>query len=157
MNVRVAAAARRAAAPWTLFALGLCLAASPAHARAEKVLPGRCARCHDADGSGRAARDSLREIPDFNNHKWQASRSDADLLVSILDGKGAHMPSFRGKVGDDEARALVASVRAFDPAPARRTTSAPPDEFERRFRELQEELNDLKKQFREVSAPRRKP
>ena len=91
-----------------------------------KSLPSRCTRCHDADGSGRSSRDRLGEIPDFNNHKWQASRTDAALLVSILDGKGSHMPSYQGKIGDDEARALVASVRAFNPEPAARRAGRRP-------------------------------
>jgi mono/diheme cytochrome c family protein len=117
-------------------------------------LPARCSRCHDTDGTGRAARDSLGEIPDFSNHKWQASRSDADLLVSILDGRGSHMPAYRGKLPEDEARALVASVRHFDPTPA---APAATGEFERRVRELEEELEELKRQFRDASAPPRRP
>jgi mono/diheme cytochrome c family protein len=133
-------------------------AARPAaQSEAAKGLPARCARCHDDDGTGRSSRDNLRDIPDFSDHKWQASRSDAALLVSILDGKGRHMPGFRGKVGDDEARALVGSVRAFDAAPPGARPAAASDEFERRFRELQAELESLKKQFREVSTPPRKP
>jgi mono/diheme cytochrome c family protein len=176
MNVRFRAGAPRAAAPWMLLFVGLAVAAPPARAEdppppkgaavrpaaqsteAGKPLPGRCARCHDADGTGRSARDNLHEIPDFSNQKWQASRSDAELLVSILDGKGRHMPGFRGKVADGEARALVASVRALDPAPAAaRPVSASQEDFERRLRELQKELDDLKKQFKDASAPRRKP
>ena len=173
MSLQTVAAAPRAAW-WFVFMWGLWLASSPSVSRAEdgspraalrstnagagaKRLQGRCARCHDADGTGRSSRDQFRDIPDFSNHKWQSSRSDAELMVSILEGKGSHMPSYRGKFGDEETRALVASVRAFDPMPTARRADTAPDDFERRFRELQEELDDLKKQFRELSAPRRKP
>ncbi|HKI34336.1 MAG TPA: c-type cytochrome [Gemmataceae bacterium] len=120
-------------------------------------LQARCARCHDADGSGSSSRDNFREIPNFGSHKWQASRSDAQLVVSILDGKGAHMPAYRGTLARDEARNLVAAIRGFDPVPAERRADDPPDDFERRFRQLQRELEDLKKQFKELSDPPRKP
>jgi mono/diheme cytochrome c family protein len=121
------------------------------------ALQQRCARCHDADGAGKSSRGNLKQIPDFTSHKWQSSRSDAELLVSILDGKGSHMPAYRGKVSDAEARKLVADVRALDPTPAvKAAADDASDDFERRFRRLQEELADLKKQFREVESQRRK-
>jgi hypothetical protein len=66
------------------------------------------------------------------------------------------MPAFGEKLSDKEARDLVAQVRAFDPASARRADD-PPDDFDQRFRRLQEDLEELKKQFRELSAPPRKP
>ncbi len=175
MSVRPVAAARRAAAPWMVLTLALCAVLRPARAEDEspprrpavraaahaavrpKDLPSRCVRCHGADGTGRDSRPSLREIPDFSNHEWQASRTDTELLVSILDGRGAHMPSYRGKVAEDEARALVASVRRFDATPDAPAPGWPATEFERRFRELEMELEDLKKQFRELSVPPRKP
>jgi mono/diheme cytochrome c family protein len=121
------------------------------------MLQPRCARCHDGNGTGNAARENLPEIPDFSSHKWQVSRTDAQLLASILDGKGNHMPPYRGKVNEREARDLVAQIRDLDPAPAARPPDSPPDDFERRFRALQEELGELKKQFREMSAPQHKP
>jgi mono/diheme cytochrome c family protein len=139
------------------------VAARAAGATASRgTLQARCARCHDEDGTGRSARERLAEVPDFSNHRWQASRTDAQLLVSILDGKGKHMPAYRGKLSEKEARDMVAQVRDLDPAQAVRQVDATPaaataDEFERRFKELQEELEDLKKRFRELSAAPRKP
>jgi mono/diheme cytochrome c family protein len=124
----------------------------------------RCARCHDADGTGRSARNNnVSEMPDFTSHKWQASRTDAQLLVGILDGKGKHMPAYRDKLTEKEARDMVAQLRGLDPAPAAPTpaaaapAAATADDFERRFRELKKELEDLKKQSREQSAPPPKP
>jgi mono/diheme cytochrome c family protein len=122
------------------------------------ALQQRCARCHDADGTGKSSRANLREIPDFSSHKWQSSRSDAELLVSILDGKGSHMPGFRGKISEDAARDLVAVVRAIDPTPAAKLAArGSQDDFEHRFRQLQDELAELKKQFKDLDVPRRKP
>ena len=75
----------------------------------------RCVKCHGADGTGNKARDGLPEIPDFTNVSWQARRADAQLLASILDGKGEDMPPQRGKIGEEQVRSLVAYVRAFAP------------------------------------------
>jgi mono/diheme cytochrome c family protein len=55
-----------------------------------------CVKCHGADGTGSPARASMPEIPDFTDASWQARRSDARLLASILDGKGKEMPPWRG-------------------------------------------------------------
>ena len=62
---------------------------------------------------GRAA--ACPEIPDFTNASWQARRADAQLLASILDGKGEDMPPQRGKIGEEQVHSLVAYVRAFAP------------------------------------------
>jgi mono/diheme cytochrome c family protein len=174
---RVLAAARRAgpsavrACPSILPVLLSLLGAAAARAEAQttsvrasirqgapaRTLEQRCARCHGADGTGKASHGNLDEIPDFSNHKWQVSRSDTQLFVSVLDGKGRHMPSFRGKLSDAEARTLVAAVRALDAMPAGRAAAREGmDDFERRFGELQEELADLKKQFRDLSESSRK-
>ena len=75
----------------------------------------RCVKCHGADGTGSGTRDRLSEIPDFTNASWQARRADAQLLASILDGKGEDMPPQRGKIGEEQVRSLVAYVRAFAP------------------------------------------
>jgi mono/diheme cytochrome c family protein len=108
-----------------------------------------CRRCHGADGKG-LKRQRLSEIPDFADAAWQASREDADLHVSILEGKGKHMPPFGHTIGEDEVRALVTYVRAFagrPPAPKVVAT-----DFDRRFRQLEAEMRELIRQFEEVSA-----
>src|SRR5262249_13765164 len=63
-----------------------------------------CANCHRADGTGSRVRRRHPGIPDFTDASWQAGRSDGQLRASILDGKGKEMPSFRGKVSDEQAR-----------------------------------------------------
>jgi uncharacterized membrane protein/mono/diheme cytochrome c family protein len=75
-----------------------------------------CMECHGADGTGRRARGRLPEIPDFTDASWQSRRADAQLMDSILDGKGEEMPPSRGEIDDEQARGLVAYVRAFGPA-----------------------------------------
>ncbi|MBI3016572.1 MAG: cytochrome c [Deltaproteobacteria bacterium] len=38
--------------------------------------------------------------------------SDSDLLKALLDGR-AKMPSFKGKISDDEATKLIQYLRTF--------------------------------------------
>src|SRR5215831_18799060 len=63
-----------------------------------KLFQQHCVKCHGADGTGKPARAQQPEIPDFTAASWQARRSNAQLLVSILDGKGQTMPDWRGTV-----------------------------------------------------------
>ncbi|HWY87341.1 MAG TPA: c-type cytochrome, partial [Gemmataceae bacterium] len=122
------------------------------HARddASKLFQQHCARCHGADGTGSRLRGRQPEIPDFTQASWQARRSDAQLQASILEGMGAHMPAWRGKVSEKQARDLAAYIRAL--APTNGTpTSAPPASADERFQSLQKELRTLQEQFHELS------
>jgi uncharacterized membrane protein/mono/diheme cytochrome c family protein len=89
----------------------------------------RCARCHGADGTGSRVRRRQPTIPDFTDPAWQARRSDPQLLAGILDGKGEEMPPWRGKISEEQARSLVAYVRAFAPTPAEPAEDKPPRGF----------------------------
>ncbi len=110
-----------------------------------------CVKCHAADGKGTGIRESLPTLPDFTNTAWQGSRSDAHLVVSVLDGKGDGMPSFRDKVSRDQARHLVTFVRSFVPELVRQA-GATQELFESRFRQLEEEFEALRKQSRDLSS-----
>jgi quinol-cytochrome oxidoreductase complex cytochrome b subunit/mono/diheme cytochrome c family protein len=115
-----------------------------------------CLVCHGTDGRGSEMRASIPAIPDFTSNSWQEGRSNSQLVVSILDGKETFMPSFRGRVSDEQAGDLVAYVRAFGPArPV--PSKAPANDFEKRFRELQSQWDELQRQLQEVSKPSRKP
>ena len=61
------------------------------------------------------------------------------------------MPAFRGRVGEDQAQDLVSYIRAFGPA-AQKAARPPASDFEKRFRELQEEWNTLQKQLQKGSG-----
>jgi mono/diheme cytochrome c family protein len=112
-----------------------------------------CVRCHDQDGNGLGMRESLPTIPDFSNRSWQKSRADAQLIVSVLDGKETTMPAFRGKLNRAQAADLVNYIRTFSPSPPE-SSPADPDEFEVQFRKLQAEFDDLEKQLRALRAKR---
>ena len=71
---------------------------------------------------------------------------------SILNGKGTLMPAFSGRVSEDQAQALVGYVRAFGPKSAR-ADEAPASDFEKRFREMEAEWDELQRQRRELQKP----
>jgi mono/diheme cytochrome c family protein len=115
-----------------------------------------CLACHGADGRGTALRPSMPPIPDFTSRAWQAGVSKPQLAVSILEGKGTLMPSFRGRVSESQAQDLAAYVRAFGPErPAARESPAADSDFEKQFRDLQSEWDELQKQLRELREPRK--
>jgi mono/diheme cytochrome c family protein len=124
--------------------------------RAGQVLFRRsCARCHDRDGKGSDFRDSAATIPDFTSHHWHTGRSNPQLLVSILEGKGTRMPAFGGRLTPDQARALVAFIRSFDPTQTRHRRPSASD-FQKRFAELQEQWDELERQWEELMRSSRR-
>ena len=112
-----------------------------------------CLSCHGPDGRGAEIRSRMPDIPDFTSRPWQEAHTNPQLAVSILDGKGSLMPAFRGRVSDDRAGDLVAYVRAFGPVPM--PVSQPPaNEFEERFRQLEDQWNQLQKELKESAPPK---
>jgi (2Fe-2S) ferredoxin len=71
-----------------------------------------CIRCHGVDGRGVW---DIPDVPDFTNPRWQSYRSDGQLARSILEGRGAVMPPFRGAVSLEEAWAIARYLRTFVP------------------------------------------
>jgi mono/diheme cytochrome c family protein len=59
---------------------------------ARELFRKRCVKCHGEDGTGSKSRGHLPEIPDFTQAACQARRADAQLMASVLDGKGSEMP-----------------------------------------------------------------
>jgi ubiquinol-cytochrome c reductase cytochrome b subunit len=115
-----------------------------------------CLTCHGADGRGQEIRTSMPTIPDFSSRSWQENISNTQIPVSILNGKGTLMPAFRGPLSNSDAQDLTAYIRAF--GPARATPSQPASgDFEKRFRQLQEEWDELQRQLRDLQRPPRKP
>jgi mono/diheme cytochrome c family protein len=113
-----------------------------------------CLVCHGPDGTGSVMRAQLPPIPDFTRGSWQSDRSDPQLLVSILEGKGTLMPANRERITEAQARDLVAYVRAFGPPEVRALEAS---EFKRRFDELQQQWEALEKQLRPSGPPAGKP
>jgi len=110
-----------------------------------------CAMCHGPDGKGSGMRENLPTLPDFTRTVWQEGRSDRQLIVSVLDGKGAKMPSFAGKLSREQAHELVDFIRTFAPSYPRPMSTAK-DDFEARLRQLNREFEDLGRQIRALSS-----
>jgi mono/diheme cytochrome c family protein len=71
-----------------------------------------CIRCHGVDGRGVW---DIPDVPNFTDGRWQSSRSDGQLARSILEGRGAVMPPFRGTVSLEESWAMARYLRTFLP------------------------------------------
>jgi mono/diheme cytochrome c family protein len=97
-------------------------------------------------------RAQLPPIPDFSRGAWQTEKTDPQLLVSILDGKGTLMPANRGRVSEEQARDLVAYVRAFGPAEVQAGPSASSD-FQKQLDALQQQFDTLQKQMQTPAPP----
>jgi mono/diheme cytochrome c family protein len=134
------------------------LAAGPPAGRA--LFRQHCVKCHGADGTGKTARQVMPEIPDFTRTTWQRRRSDAQLLVSIRDGKGLAMPPWRDKMTSGQARDLAGYVRLFAPTrtgPRQQQEQAPETNFKKRYHRLEEQLDELKRQFHQLSRDSEPP
>jgi ubiquinol-cytochrome c reductase cytochrome b subunit len=113
-----------------------------------------CLACHGPDGKASEMKQSMPILAenDFSNPGWQKRVSDGQLAASILNGKGTLMPAFGpDRISVEQARDLVAYIRAFGPATIRPAEIENP--FEQRFRELQEQWEAFRKQFQELSQP----
>jgi quinol-cytochrome oxidoreductase complex cytochrome b subunit/mono/diheme cytochrome c family protein len=111
-----------------------------------------CITCHGPGGKGTPMRNSMPRIPDFSDRSWQESHRDPQFVVSILNGKGSLMPAFHGRVSGDQARDLVAYLRAL--GPPRPTGSEPPaNDFANQFEQLQQRWNELENQLQPLAPP----
>jgi cytochrome c oxidase cbb3-type subunit III len=76
-----------------------------------------CAGCHSNGGGGMG--------PALMDDKWRYGKEPPDIYSSIMDGRPNGMPSFRGRLNEDQAWQLVAYVRSMsgwarkDAAPGR--------------------------------------
>jgi mono/diheme cytochrome c family protein len=97
-----------------------------------------CIRCHGVDGRGVW---DIPKVPNFTDPRWQASRSDAEVIRAILEGRGGApergldclklappskatgtldwvvMPPFRGRLTPEEAQGMTRFLRTFAPSP----------------------------------------
>jgi hypothetical protein len=71
-----------------------------------------CLRCHAVDGRGVW---DIPGVPDFTNPRFQACLPDAHMVNSIIEGRGACMPPFRGTLSLEEAWAMARYLRTFVP------------------------------------------
>jgi mono/diheme cytochrome c family protein len=126
---------------------------APAQARLtpeeEKVITGlynrHCIRCHGVDGRGVW---DIPKVQNFTDNRWQASRSDAEIVRVILEGRGgspekrrdslklpppseatgvlhwAVMPSFQDILTPVQAGSMARFLRSFAPGTEAQKTAA---------------------------------
>ena len=68
-----------------------------------------CAACHGLDGSARGLNGQKLPGRVLSAARRQGSKKDADLVKSILKGKGG-MPSFQSQLSEAEVETLVAEI-----------------------------------------------
>lgn len=115
-----------------------------------------CLTCHGVNGKGTEMRPAMATLPDFSGRAWQEGKNDEQLEGDVLNGKDALMPAFQGRVSADQARDLVAYVRAFGP-PRTSEAKPPQSDFERRFQQLSQQWDELGKQLRALPPKRSGP
>lgn len=88
--------------------------AAPAADLGSKVFAQRCALCHGPQGMGDGvASKGLNPKPrNFHDTAYMSTRTDAQLLEVIHNGKGA-MPKWGGQLSEAEITAVLAHVRAL--------------------------------------------
>jgi mono/diheme cytochrome c family protein len=72
-----------------------------------------CATCHGVDGKGTKRGHALK-APDLTDPYWQATKTDEEMLNSIINGKNK-MPRWSDKLKPEEIQALAKYVRKLAP------------------------------------------
>ncbi len=79
-------------------------------ASAERAAAGKtqfetlCAACHGVDGKGLQALGA----PDLTDDDWLYGSDLTSVIASIRDGRSGEMPAWRGRLSENEARAIAA-------------------------------------------------
>lgn len=78
------------------------------------VFATNCAACHSQDGKGNLSLGA----PNLTDSVWLYGGSLDTIMTTIRNGRGGVMPSWRARLGEDDARAVAAFVYAQShPAP----------------------------------------
>ena len=65
-----------------------------------------CMDCHGADGSGAMG-------PSLQDNRWHFGGTPGDIFQSIYEGRPDGMPSWGGRIGDDQIWRLVSYVQTL--------------------------------------------
>ncbi len=81
----------------------------------EQLYQAICIACHEADGRGTIVRKAMPLIPDLTDPKWQASHTDAEMIHTMLDGKGQFMLPMKDKfaLAHTDPKEMLAYMRSF--------------------------------------------
>jgi mono/diheme cytochrome c family protein len=109
-----------------------------------------CLVCHGPDGTGRLMRPAMPPIPDFTNAEWHRGKQDAELLVSIMEGKGTFMPANNMRVTRDQAKDLVALIRSFGGVSSTLQAAMTDSGFDKAMRRLQQQYDQLEAELKKL-------
>lgn len=85
-------------------------------AQGKTLFVNNCARCHGAEGTGGLPVFEGGPSPrNFRDHAFHAERTDAQIKMTIVNGKGSGMPPFGTLFDEAQLDALVQHVRSLDP------------------------------------------
>lgn len=89
----------------------LFLLTGSAHAQSDgaSLFKTKCAACHGADGSGNTPMGENLKIRDLRSDEVQ-KQTDDQIIAIITNGKSP-MPSYKGKLTDDQIKQLTAYIR----------------------------------------------
>ena len=103
-----------------VFATALPAFAQAADPKTVRTWKAKCASCHGADGKGTTAQGTKMGVGDMTSKTWQKTFTDDQIKDVILkginrtkDGKTQKMDAYKGKIPDDQVKALVTYIRAF--------------------------------------------
>jgi mono/diheme cytochrome c family protein len=90
--------------------------AAEASPQGKELFASACARCHGPDGTGGFPVSPGGPSPrNFRDRAFQTSHTDDQIKTTIVNGKGTAMPPFGATFDEGQLRALVGTVRSFDP------------------------------------------
>jgi mono/diheme cytochrome c family protein len=72
----------------------------------------KCAMCHGADGLATSTMAKNLKVLSFKTPEM-VNASDARFIASTANGKGAHMPPYKGKLTDAQIKEVVAYIRTL--------------------------------------------
>jgi mono/diheme cytochrome c family protein len=90
----------------------LALAADPG----QRPYNANCASCHGKDGKGDTEQGKAKHVKDLTDPAVQGALTDEQITKAIVDGvseKGREMKGFKGRLTDDQVKAITAYVRTF--------------------------------------------
>jgi len=76
------------------------------------IYKAKCQMCHGADGSGNTPAGKAMKAPSFKSPE-ATKMTDAELTGIISKGKGK-MPTYAGKLTDEEIKDVVAYIRTLE-------------------------------------------
>jgi mono/diheme cytochrome c family protein len=72
----------------------------------------KCAMCHGADGLATSQMAKNMKVMSFKAPAM-VKTSEAQFIASTTNGKGAHMPAYKGKLTDAQIKDVVAYIRTL--------------------------------------------